>query len=463
MNQYDVSLHQVELSFHPYKNRVPLKFGHEVSDGGETVCVKITVRDTAGREAVGCGETPLGAAWSWPSELSNSHRTERMRDFCYRLQKAWQELTVSGHPMDIGVYFLENQLKPCLSKANAAYADEEEMPYLAALVCCSAFDIAVYDAYGLLHGVKVFDCLSKPYLSHDLSSFYTSEYASLFAQKYPSDFLLPREQVPSALPACHLVGGKDLLEKDELNEDSPKDGYPVLLRDWIDRDGLFNLKIKLTGNDALWDYSRIVHVGRIALEKQVKNLTVDFNCTVTDPDYVCQMLDKLQQEEPEIYERILYVEQPFPYDMEANRIDVHACSQRKLLLMDESAHDWRFVALGYALGWTGVALKTCKTLTGALLSLCWARAHGMAIMVQDLTNPRLAIIPHALLAAHAGTIMGVEVNSMQFCPDASKDAARIHPGIYRRREGCIDLSTLDSAGFGYRLEEIESAAREVQA
>ncbi len=61
--------------------------------------------------------------------------------------------------------------------------------------------------------------------------------------------------------------------------------------------------------------------------------------------------------------------------------------------MDESAHDWRFVKMGRELGWTGVALKTCKTQTGAILSLCWAKAHGMTLMVQDLTNPMLAQIP----------------------------------------------------------------------
>ncbi len=32
----------------------------------------------------------------------------------------------------------------------------------------------------------------------------------------------------------------------------------------------------------------------------------------------------------------------------------------------------------------------------------------MTLMVQDLTNPMLAQVPHVLLAAHAGTIMGVE-------------------------------------------------------
>ena len=78
-------------------------------------------------------------------------------------------------------------------------------------------------------------------------------------------------------------------------------------------------------------------------------------------------------EAPEIYGKILYVEQPFPYDLEANRIDVRSVSSRKPLFMDESAHDWHFVKLGYALGWTGVALKVCKTQTGALLSAAWSK------------------------------------------------------------------------------------------
>ena len=122
--------------------------------------------------------------------------------------------------------------------------------------------------------------------------------------------------------------------------------------------------------------------------------------------------------------------------------------------MDESAHDWRFVRLGRELGWSGVALKTCKTQTGALLSLCWAKAHGMPLMVQDLTNPMLAQVPHLRLAAHAGTIMGVETNGMQFYPAASRAEAEVHPGCYRRRGGCVDLSTLGGPGFGYRSEQI---------
>ena len=120
---------------------------------------------------------------------------------------------------------------------------------------------------------------------------------------------------------------------------------------------------------------------------QTECLSADFNCTVTDPEYVNAVLDRLQQERRDIFDMLLYVEQPFPYDLEKNQIEVSSVSQRKPLFLDESAHDWKFVALGRKLGWTGVALKTCKTQTGALLSLCWAKAHGMTLMVQDLTNP----------------------------------------------------------------------------
>jgi len=157
---------------------------------------------------------------------------------------------------------------------------------------------------------------------------------------------------------------------------------------------------------------------------------------------------------PRIFGMILYIEQPFPYDLDKNRIDAHSVSARKPLFMDESAHDWKYLALGRVLGWTGVALKTCKTFTSALLSLCWAKAMGMTMMVQDLTNPMLAQIPHLQLAAHAGTIMGVETNAMQFYPDASAIEATVHPGVYRRKNGCVQLDSLGPTGFGYKVKEI---------
>jgi hypothetical protein len=169
------------------------------------------------------------------------------------------------------------------------------------------------------------------------------------------------------------------------------------------------------------------------------------------------VLDRVQAELPELWRRLGYVEQPFPYELEEHPIDVRSVSARCPLFLDESAHDWRLVRLGRELGWTGVALKTCKTQTGALLSLCWARAHGMRLMVQDLTNPMLAQLTHLLLAGHAPTLAGVETNGMQFYPAASAPEAKVHPEAYRRREGRVACDTLQGPGFGYRLTEINRA------
>jgi L-alanine-DL-glutamate epimerase-like enolase superfamily enzyme len=454
-NRFDVRPVEVALYFLPVETRVPLKFGAEVVTAVTCARVCMRVVDRQGRSAEGWAETPLAVQWTWPSDLTYEVRNEVLQRFCVKLAEAWAAFELPGHPIEVGHAFQQRVLPKLLAEVNAER--DVPMPWLAALVCCSAFDNALHDAYGKLLDKPIYETYGPPFMNRDLAYFLEPAADGVnqvsFQGKYPEDFLVfPR---PDRLPAWHLVGGLDLLTPDERTGDEPDDGYPVVLTEWIKRDGLTCLKIKLRGTDADWDYGRLVQIGEIAIAGGVDWLTSDFNCTVRDPAYVNAILDRLMAEHPRIYGMILYVEQPFPYDLAQHRIDVHSVSARKPLFMDESAHDWRLVKLGRSLGWTGVALKTCKTQTGALLSLCWAKAHGMTLMVQDLTNPMLAQIPHVLLAAHAGTIMGVETNAMQFYPEASLSEAEVHPGLYQRRQGCVDLSTLQGPGFGYRLDEIE--------
>ena len=432
----DVRPAAVSLYFLPVETRVPLKFGPETCTAVTCARARMTVADASGRRAEGWGETPLNVQWVWVSDLSYEERREALKRFCVMLAEAWASFDATGHPMELGHEFQQRALPGLLARMNQERgADAEPMPWLAALVCCSVFDIALHDAYGVLHGCPVYETYGPGFMNCDLASYLTPAEGTQvsFEGKYIQDFLVsPR---PDRLAAWHLIGGLDLLGESELDGTEPKDGYPVLLRDWIARDGLYCLKVKLRGNDAKWDYQRLVSVGQIAIEMGVDWLTSDFNCTVGHPNYVNAILDRLVEEYPRIYGMILYVEQPFPYDLEHNRIDVHSVSAR----------------------------KTCKTQTGALLSLCWAKAHGMTLMVQDLTNPMLAMIPHALLAAYAGTIMGVETNSSQFYPDASLAEEAVHPGLYRRRGGRVGLSTISGPGFGYRVGEIDRELPSVAA
>jgi L-alanine-DL-glutamate epimerase-like enolase superfamily enzyme len=443
----DIQPVSCSVYFLPIETRVPLKFGHETLTTVTCVRVKITVEAGNGARAIGWGETPLNVQWAWPGDLSYEARHERMKDLCCRLAEAWVHFAKRGHPIELGVAFVEGPL-------TALSSDFAGMPWLAILICSSAFDIALHDAYGKIHDLPVYETYNDKFMNYDLSAFLIDATGGTkrFKGKYPADYL--NLNPPKLLPAWHLLGGQDLVDENERTGNEPSDGYPVTLRGWIERDGLRCVKIKLRGNDAKWDYERLLSAGSIAQQLDVEWLSADFNCTVREPRYVNEILDRLMRETPFIYQKLLYVEQPFPYDLELNQIDVHSVSARKPLFMDESAHNWKLISLGRSLGWTGVALKTCKTQTGALLSLCWAKAHGMTLMVQDLTNPMLAQIPHVTLAQRAGTIMGVETNSMQFYPESSKPEARIHPGLFRRTNGLIDLSTIAGAGFGYRIDEI---------
>ena len=231
---------------------------------------------------------------------------------------------------------------------------------------------------------------------------------------------------------------------------------PVLLRDWIRTDGL------QLPEDQTARQRRGVGLRRASCRsggsrsrKACDWLTADFNCTVTDPAYVNDILDRLLVEQPRIYGMLLYVEQPFPYDLEANRIDVRSVSARKPLFLDESAHDWRFVRLGRELGWTGVALKTCKTQTGALLSLCWAQGarHDADGAGPDQPDARADPARAARRARRHDHGRG-EQRACSSIPTPRCPRPRCIPALFRRRDGVLDLTTLRGPGFGYRVDEI---------
>ena len=89
-----------------------------------------------------------------------------------------------------------------------------------------------------------------------------------FACKYPEPTFWSRGI--DQLPVWHLVGGLDpIAPRSNWTASEPEDGYPVLLRDWIRRDGLNCLKIKLRGTDAEWDFDRLLTaIGEICDRKR---------------------------------------------------------------------------------------------------------------------------------------------------------------------------------------------------
>lgn len=447
----DVKPVATRLYFLPVRLERPLRFGTETVDSFYCARVEMTVVTREGKYVTGWGETPLNVQWAWQSSRDPKHREAVMIECCRELARAWAEFDRYGHPLEVGAAFLEEVL-PTVQRGVQRLAGTEPFPTLTALVCCSPFDIALYDAFGKACGRPALATLTPQYMNSDLSAFLDPAAGSLvsFNQVYPADYL----RLPPAekMPVWHLVGALDSLEPEEATS---AEGMPSSLRAWIREGGLRCIKIKLCGTDATWDYERLVQVGALAMQEGVNWLGVDFNGTARTTEYVNSLLDRLMWEYPRIYGMLLYVEQPFAPDLESRALDVHSVAARKTLVLDESAHDWRAVLLGRELGWNGVAIKIAKTLTNAVLTTSWAAAHGMRVLVQDLTNPMLALVAHLHVAAYLPTFMGVESNSIQYCPSASRIEAQRFPGLFQRHQGEVVCTTARQPGLGYGGVESE--------
>ncbi|MGQ9556062.1 MAG: enolase C-terminal domain-like protein [Anaerolineae bacterium] len=293
-------------------------------------------------------------------------------------------------------------------------------------------------------------------MAHDLSWYLGKDYQGL----YPSQFLRPK--YAERVPIFHLVGGLDKLTRAELDDSDPNDGLPNCLQDWIERDGLYCLKVKLRGNDLDWDVERLLAVDAIAakvLAKQGRDtwcLSADTNEVCASPDYIIEMMARVKAESASAYKRVLYIEQPTARDLRAAPHDMHALAKVVPVLADESLYDDEMFDLAIALGWSGPALKACKGQSHTILWLAKAAKLGLPYSIQDLTNPGLALLQSVGLAARSYPIMGVEYNSRQYFPWLSPQVRRAHPQAFTVVDGEVSTASLRGPGLGFRMAEIQS-------
>jgi len=330
----------------------------------------------------------------------------------------------------------------------------EELPMLAALVSASPIDAGIHDAFGNANGISTYDGYGPSFMDQDLSH----HLGRSFRGRYIGDCI--RKDYTGELPVFHLVGGLDKLKKSEVDDSDPRDGLPNSLDEWVERDGLTCLKVKLKGKDLEWDLNRILEVAGIAREVHQRlgieelHLSADTNEQCESPEYLVELLSKLKEKDARTYEALLYIEQPTERDLLASKHDMSELASMKPVLVDESLLGMEEMDIAIRLGWSGIALKNCKTQTMSLILAAKAEAANVPYAIQDLTNPALALIHSAGLAARLKPLMGLESNSCQFFPGASEPEARVHPGIFRRRNGKITTESIKGTGLGFRIEEI---------
>ncbi|HXF60693.1 MAG TPA: enolase C-terminal domain-like protein [Caldilineaceae bacterium] len=461
----DIRILEVQTYKVPTRCRTPLKFGAVVVEELPIGYARVVVENRAGAVAEGWGAMFLMDLWAWPlSQAGHEAKNRLMRELLDAYAQTVKEYGRYAHPIEI---FMETEAElRRLSRALCArYTPGEEMPFLGALISASPVDHAVHDAFGKANGIDSYRGYGPEHLSFDLARYLGPAYRGV----YPSQFL--RQDYLPQVPIFHLVGGLDLLRREEVTGAYPQDGIPNSLDDWIARDGVFCLKVKLQGRDLAWDLARTQEVSRVYHEVRATRrpslparpyLTADTNEQCESPEYMVEYLRTLREQAPQVYDEILYIEQPTERDLLAHRWDMRPLARLKPVLIDESLSSVEDFRLARELGWSGIALKSCKCLSADLLFVALAELDHIPYAVQDLTNPSLALLASVGLAARTHPILGVEANSRQFFPAANHLAAALHPDLYHVRDGFARTHSLRGPGLGMRVHEMPQLVQFVE-
>jgi len=431
----------VQLGEEAFRYRTPIKFGGVTLDRATILNAHVVIEDRRGRHQVGFGSMPLGNVWAFPSEsLSYEQTLALMQNVADEAAYITRDHKQFAHPIE-----LNYELEPAYLQAGA----DRSIPKLATLVATSPIDAAIHDAYGKLLGLSSYATYGREFLFKDVGSFLGKEFADVWITDHVAGAPVP------SLPLYHLVGALDALTPDDVADKVRKDGFPLHLQEWIRRDALTHLKIKLNGDDLKWDVQRVVDVEESTQAVQAKqgcsvwHYSLDFNEKCRDVEYLLEFLRKLEAKSPSALSRVQYIEQPTARDLKAHPENkMHAVSKRVPVVIDESLVDLESLQLAREQGYTGVALKACKGQSTSLLLACAARHYGMFLCVQDLTCPGASLIHSAGLAAHVRGVTAIEANARQYLPAANERWKRSYPGLFEPMMGRLLTGQLVGPGLG---------------
>jgi L-alanine-DL-glutamate epimerase-like enolase superfamily enzyme len=427
-----------------FRYRTPIKFGGVALDRVTLLNVEMDVEGATGVVATGTGSMPLGNVWAWPSKTLKYEETlGAMKALAAAVSNVYASCPSVGHPVE-----LTHDLEPDVFNRAKETGTSEPMPVLAALVVASAFDAALHDAYGRIHGSNCYKTYGPQFLPRPLSDFLGADFQGTYLDQFITEAARP------TMPLYHLVGALDPLTHSDIIH-PVGDGLPEHLGEWIQTDGLTHLKIKLNGDDLDWDVNRVLSVNAVAEAVQANRgvdqwvYSLDFNERCKTVEYLLEFLKRLESQSPKAYQRVQYVEQPTARDLKANASNrMHKAAAMKPIVIDESLVDQDSLHLAREMGYTGVAFKACKGQTQTLLLAAAAQRMNLFRCVQDLTCPGASLIHSAGIAAHIPGVAAIEANSRQYCPAANFGWNEKYPGVFIIRNGMMNTAILDGLGLG---------------
>ena len=256
------------------------------------------------------------------------------------------------------------------------------------------------------------------------------------------------------MPLYHLVGALDPLTPADVTK-PVGDGLPEHLGEWIRRDGLTHLKIKLNGDDLVWDVERVVAVNSVAEEVQRERgveqwwYSLDFNERCKNVEYLLEFLQMLQvRAKAGVRPRAVHRTADGPRsagesgEQDARGRETQAGRDRRIAARSgEPAPGPR----------DGLHRRGVQGVQGPVADAA-ARGRGPEVRPVPLRAgsdlPGASLIHSAGIAAHIPGVAAIESNGRQYCPAANAPWDAKFPGVFTIRDGTMNTAILNGPGLG---------------
>lgn len=275
----------------------------------------------------------------------------------------------------------------------------------------------------------------------------------------------------------HTVGLADPLTKADLPESKRvNDGEPETLQEYVARDGLRYLKVKVSGEPEA-DLARLGKIWEVVSRTNQPVITLDGNESYQDIDAFARFVEAFEAKQLGLFQHTAFIEQPLTRALThdpATAKTVAAISEKKPLVIDEADGTLNSFRDAFQIGYSGTSHKNCKGFFKSLLNFCMTRHFEIndgrvAFQTgEDLSNMPLVPLHQDFAALGVLGIDHCERNGhhysfgLEHLSDAERQLTkRLHSDLYIERHGGLFLNirngqvrcdSLQKPGFGVTFE-----------
>jgi hypothetical protein len=443
--------------------RMPFRFGVVTMRAAPLLTLAVEIEASSGRRATGYAADFL--AYRWFDKRPEKSLADNCRDLLACVDEAQGLYLEAGKEGYETPFALWRTSLPEIERLALACGFNR----LGASFGASMLERGVIDALGRLTG-RTFVQLVRDGLGIDLGSL------SGGLRGHEIGAFLP-ERPLERLHVRHTVGLVDPITAADRRGPAVDDGLPETLEDYLDRDGIAYLKIKVAGRlDE--DIARLEAIAAV-LERRDRrfHISLDGNEQYRHADDFLALIARIKATPAlaRLYAQVMFIEQPLDRAVAldpAVKPALSVLSRDKPVIIDEADGWLTAFREAIELGYRGTSHKNCKGVYKSLHNLALARLRNeragwpeLFLSAEDLSNVPVVALQADLAVVAALGITHVERNGHHYfrglghLGKAEKAAALAqHADLYERRgdevfltiaDGTLACGSLQVPGMGF--------------